>query len=595
MSGRHDWPHSRLASGCRAQAGEGDDGAMRQERDQGLFSAVVAVAAGLELGATLRRIVQAAVDLVDAQYGALGVLGADGHLVDFVHVGVDAETAARIGPLPSGKGVIGLLISHPVPIRIDDLSSHPASIGFPDGHPPMSSFLGVPVRVRGEVFGNLYLTQKRGGEQFTPEDERTVMALAAAAAVAIENARLYENSRKRQAWLEGVAEISNAVLSGASVEGVLATVAHRVRALLGADVAVILQPSDGGEFTIDVVDVTPEGSLQRSGESRWSVHRSRRRHERPLAFDGLGQSWLGRQVHPIEVIVQACRSAQPILGGRCVMDVDQPRTFGSALAAPMVSEEGVLAVLLLLWDENAGPPGRDAVAMAGSFAAQVAVILVLARARQAHERLVVFEDRDRIARDLHDLVIQRLFATGMLLQGTCRIAELDEAVERRLSKAVDELDETIREIRQTIFALHEPIDGPVTGLRSRVLREAAQSSSSLGFDPAVRFIGAVDTMVPDPVSDHLVAALREALANAAKHAQAKRVDVTLQASAAEVILLVSDDGVGIAPEGPGRLSGVANLLARARELGGDCVISRASDEGGTRLEWRVPLVEADPS
>ena len=564
---------------------------MKHERDQGLFSAVVAVAAGLELGATLRRIVQAAVDLVDAQYGALGVLGADGQLVDFVHVGIDADSAARIGPLPSGKGIIGLLISHPVPIRIDDLSTHPASAGFPEGHPPMSSFLGVPVRVRGEVFGNLYLTSKRGGAQFTTEDERTVMALAAAAAVAIENARLYESSRKRQAWLEGVAEISNAVLSGSQVEEVLPTVASRVRALLMADVAIILQPSPGGEFTIDVVDVAPEGIQQRTGESRWSVHRSRRRQGRSSAFEGLAESWLGCQIKPIDVIVEACATAQPVLGGPCEIEVDLPRAFGSAIAAPMVSEEGVLAVLLLLWDEDAAAPGREAVEMAGAFAAQVAVILVLARARQAHERLVVFEDRDRIARDLHDLVIQRLFATGMLLQGTSRIAELDEAVEARLSKAVDELDETIREIRQTIFALHEPVDGPATGLRGRVLREAAQSAASLGFDPAVRFLGPVDSMVPHQVSEHVVAALREALANSAKHAGAKRVDVILQADGSEVTLLVSDDGVGVSTAGPSRLSGVANLLARAQELGGTCMISRVSDEGGTRLEWRVPLVD----
>lgn len=258
----------------------------------------------------------------------------------------------------------------------------------------------------------------------------------------------------------------------------------------------------------------------------------------------------------------------------------------------MVSEDGVLAVLMLLWDEDAAIPGRDSVEMAGSFAAQVAVILVLARARQAHEQLVVVEERDRIARDLHDLVIQRLFATGMMLQGTSRIAVLEEAVEQRLSKAVDELDETIREIRQTIFALHEPMDGSDASLRGRVLREAEQSAASLGFEPSVRFIGAVDTLVPDSVSEHLVAALREALANAAKHADARQVDVTLQAAGTEVTLVVEDDGVGLSMNGASRLSGVANLRTRAADLGGTCEIGRLSDEGGTRLEWRVPLVEA---
>lgn len=563
---------------------------VQSEQDQGLFAAVVAVAAGLELGATLRRIVSAAVDLVDAQYGALGVLGAHGDLVDFVHVGIDAEAATQIGPLPSGKGVLGLLISHPVPIRIDDLSMHPAAAGFPDHHPQMSSFLGVPVRVRGEVFGNLYLTQKRGGAAFTASDERTVMALAAAAAVAIENARLYESSRRRQAWLEGVAEAANAVLSGADVDEVLPTIARRLRGLLLADAAVVLQPAPGGAFTIDVVDVAPEGSHLRSSESRWSVHRSRRRQQRSTSFDGLAASWLGRGLPSHGVIDQALSTGQVALAAGCTFDVDGPRAFGPVLAAPMVSDEGVLAMVLLLWDQDAALPGREAVDLAGTFASQVALTLVLARARQAHEQLVVWQDRDRIARDLHDLVIQRLFATGMLLQGTARLAELEPVVEQRLNKAVDELDETIREIRQTIFALHEPLDGPSWGLRSRILREAEQSSSSLGFNPRVRFVGPIDTLVHAHVSEHLVAALREALANSAKHGRATAVDVTVEANASEISLLVVDDGVGVSPAGSSRLSGVANLGARARELGGSCAVERVSDAGGTRLRWRVPLV-----
>jgi signal transduction histidine kinase len=562
---------------------------VRQEREHGLFAAVVAVAAGLELGATLRRIVQAAVDLVDAQYGALGVLGSDGNLVDFVHVGVDAQTAAQIGPLPTGEGILGLLISHPVPIRIDDLSRHPASVGFPEGHPRMDSFLGVPVRVRGEVFGNLYLAQKRNGATFTAEDERTVMALAAAAAVAIENARLYESSRKRQSWLEGVAEISNAVLSGADVEEVLPTVARRVRALLMADAAVVMQPDASGELRVDVVDVAGEGSQQRTAESRWSVYRSRRRQPRSAAFAGLAAGWLGQVMPAVEVVQRARTMGQVYQVQSCAIEIDHPRAFGPTLVAPMVSDEGVIALLLLMWDLDADPPGSESTQMAASFAAQVAVTLVLARARQARERLMVLEDRDRIARDLHDLVIQRLFATGMLLEGTSRLSQVDETIGQRLGRAVDELDETIREIRQTIFALQEPIDGPVSGLRGRVLREAHNSAAVLGFDPSVHFSGPVDSLVVPLVSDHLVAALREALANVAKHASAGRVEVTVSAQVDEVSLLVTDDGVGVSATGPSRLSGVANLRSRAGELGGACTIERVNAAGGTRLCWRVPL------
>lgn len=561
---------------------------MRQESDQGLFAAVVAVAAGLELGATLRRIVQAAVDLVDAQYGALGVLGSDGRLVDFVYVGVDAQTAAEIGPLPTGDGILGLLISHPVPIRIDDLSRHPASIGFPSGHPLMTSFLGVPVRVRGEVFGNLYLAQKRNLATFTAEDERTVMALAAAAAVAIENARLYESSRKRQAWLEGVAELANAVLSGAGADEVLPLIARRVRELMSADAAVLLRPVASGGLVVDAVDVADEGSAQRSTQSRWSVHRSRRRQPRSGAFDAL-QGWLGQPFDHVDVVEQAWHTRQTAQMSACLVEIDRPRNFGPVVAAPMVGDEGVLGIAFLLWDQDAAAPGTEAVELATTFASQVALTLVLAGARQAHERLVVYQDRDRIARDLHDLVIQRLFATGMLLQGTSRAAELDASVTQRIDKAVDELDETIREIRQTIFALHEPLDGPATGPRGRILREATQAAAGLGFEPAVRFIGPIDSLVPVSVCDHLIAALREGLANVAKHAHASSVEILVQAGGDEVRLLVVDDGVGIAPDGPSRLSGVQNLRARATELGGVCDLTQDNGSGGTRLEWRVPL------
>jgi len=562
---------------------------VRQDPDQGLFAAVVAVAAGLELGATLRRIVQAAVDLVDAQYGALGVLGSDGNLVDFVHVGVDAQTAAEIGPLPTGEGILGLLIRHPMPIRIDNLGSHPASVGFPPGHPQMSSFLGVPVRVRGDVFGNLYLANKRDGEAFTSEDERTVMALAAAAAVAIENARLYESSRKRQAWLEGVAELSTAVLSGVQIEQVLPIVTRSIRNLVIADAAIFLQPLAGDRLCVQVVDASDTASQQRITQSRWSVHRSRRRDGRTESLTGLAEGWLGRDLDPTQVMVQSLATGQVALVPNGTIDLDHPRAFGPMLAAPLVADEGPLGLLLLLWDQDASPPGSESVELASSFAAQVALTLVLARARQAHERLLVYEDRDRIARDLHDLVIQRLFATGMLLQGAARIAELDEAVIQRLDKAVDELDETIREIRQTIFALHEPGHGPATGVRGRILREAGQATAGLGFEPAIRFNGPIDSLVTPLAADHLIAALREALANVAKHARATTVDVVVQARGDQVSVHVVDDGVGVQVGGPARISGLGNLRARAEELGGTCVVERVGQAGGTRLVWRVPL------
>lgn len=561
---------------------------MGDGRDSGLFAAVVSVAAGLELGATLRRIVKAAVDLVDAEYGALGVLGPDGKVVDFIHVGIDPGIAESIGPLPTGKGILGLLVQHPVPIRLDRLSDHPASSGFPPGHPPMQSFLGVPVRVRGEVFGNLYLTEKRGATGFNAEDERTVMALAAAAAVAIENARLYERSRQRERWQEAVAAIANAVLSGADGADVLPVISERVRALTGADAALVAMPDPLGRLVIEVVSVGPEGEDARAAQTRWSVHRSRPRTPRTAAFDGLERGLLGQPLTGSEQIEAALESRATLLTGQVTLDLDTPREFASMLALPMLAVDRTLGVVLLLWDIGAGVVPRDVVELAESFAAQAAVTLILAEARYEQGRLAVYEDRDRIARDLHDLVIQRLFATGMQLQGAMRTPGLDDGVRERMSRAVDEMDETIREIRQTIFALHEPSSGPSTGLRGRILRETAQAAALLGFEPSVRFTGVIDAMVADTTADHLIAALREALTNAARHAQAGRVEVVVEVIGSEVMLVVTDDGVGVPFDGSGRRSGVANLNARAMGLGGSCSLERVSDNGGTRLIWRVP-------
>lgn len=555
----------------------------QHDREQGLFTAVVSVAAGLELSSTLRRIVQAAVDLVDATYGALGVLGPDGRIGEFVHVGIDTFTAEEIGDLPSGRGILGLLIDHPVPIRLEELASHPASVGFPDHHPPMTSFLGVPVRVRGEVFGNLYLTQKRSGAAFTVEDERTVMALAAAAAVAIENARLFERTRTRERWQQAVADIATAVLGGSEADEVLALIANRARSLTGADVVFLALKEDEG-LAVEIVDgrTDPERGGPRESDARSATAQA--------VLDCVS-SWPDQRL-PEDSIVHAVlnsRQTQILSTGEGVIACADHGSLGPALLVPLSTAERNLGVLVLVWSDPHDFIPQDMVDLAGSFGSQAAVTLVLAEARREHERLAVYEDRDRIARDLHDLVIQRLFATGMMLQGTTRIDDVPAAAAERVSRAVDELDETIKEIRQTIFALHEPVDGPTSSARGRVLRETSQSAALLGFEPAVRFTGPVDSMLAPEVTEHLVAALREALTNAAKHADARRVEVIVQIEGGDVVLVVTDDGVGIADDGVGRRSGVANIDSRAHELGGSCRLERVSADGGTRLTWRAPL------
>lgn len=564
-------------------------GPVKRERGFGLFSPSVGIAGGRDLSSTLQRIVQAAVDLTSATYGALGVLGTDGRLTEFINVGMAHATVEQLGTPPQGRGILGLLIEDPVAIRLEDLSTHPASVGFPVGHPPMHSFLGVPVRVRGEVFGNLYLTEKQQGAFFTKEDEQLVTALAVAAAVAIENAQLYESSRRREEWQQAVAEIATTVLSSSDGEQIIPLIAMHARTIAGADACIVAIPDSQGNLIAEVVDEYDLHKIFRSPEPRWAMQRDRPRTLRSDSFDGLARGWIGQEI-PLDSVLHRVMAQGEVEQQRdAVLDIDRPRTFGSVISIPMMHEEQAIAVFALIWDIDVQSPNQDALDAVESFAAQAALSMVLAEAQHEHERLALYEDRDRIARDLHDLVIQRLFATGMSLQGASRLGKLDPVVEARISDAVDALDETIREIRQTIFALHEPTTGPSSGVRGRVLREMTQSASVLGFQPAVRFIGPVDSVVSDRLSEHMMAVLREALSNAMKHAQAGHIEVTVEVNTTIVVLTVTDDGVGVDEDGPTHMSGVANLYSRAQDLGGSCLLERVTDSGGTRLIWLVPL------
>jgi len=502
---------------------------------QRLLEAVVAVAAGLELGQTLRRIVQVAADLVQARYGALGVISPAGGLSEFVVVGLDREQLAVLDHPPVGRGVLGLIIDDPRPLRLDDVMVHPLAAGYPPGHPPMHTFLGVPVRVRGEVYGNLYLTEKQDGGHFTAVDEQVVVALAAAAGVAIENARLYAEAQMRASWLRASSEIATSVLRGVGTDDVLALIATRSREAARANLAAIALPSG------------PDQKMR-------FVHAS-----------GL--------------------KAQDIIG-RTTDEVPDDET--PAMVVPMVTGSRTLGMLLLAIRPDGRTLTSEERVMAQAFADQAALALTLAEAQHEHERLAILEDRDRIGRDLHDLVIQRLFATGMMLEGARRLVD-DPSVEGRIDRAVQELDATILEVRSTIFALHESgLDEP-TGLRGRLLREVGAAAHGLGFEPTCRFDGLVDSVVPAETGEQLGAALREALSNVSRHAKARWARVSVSVDDRDVVLIVTDDGVGISAAGE-RRSGLANLQRRAEDLGGSFRIEAVGDDGsGTRLVWRVPV------
>ncbi len=541
-----------------------------RDRMRGLLEAVVAIGSGLDLESTLRRIVETAVGLVDATYGALGVIGeGEGErLAEFIPVGLTQDEIARIHHWPEGRGLLGLLIDDSRPLRLTTIASHPASSGFPDGHPPMRGFLGVPVRVRDEVFGNLYLTNKRSGGAFTEDDEAVLVALGAAAGVAVENARLYDAARRQQRWIQASAEVTTRLLSGAEPGEVLAGVTRQARELSGADLAVLALPDEGGRgLTITYAD----------GDGADAT--------RGLVLPA-GQSLSGEVLATGEPVTSAdfATDERAARAARGAMS-----QIGPAIVFPLGAPGNVRGVLTV-GRRHGKPPFPQAQAdVVASFAAQAGVALELAASRAESNRLSLYEDRDRIARDLHDLVIQRLYATGMSLEGTMPMITRPE-VASRITNAVDAMDETIKEIRSTIFQL-QARDAPAgPDLRSEILALVEETTDVLGFAPSLRLGAGLGGEISPVVTEQTLAALREALSNAARHAHASRVDVIVDARPDGMLVVqVTDDGTGI-PDG-GRRSGLRNLAIRAEKLGGELRLEPA-DPGapapGTRLEWRVP-------
>ncbi len=554
-----------LLEGLQAQVAQ-----VRATRDRvhTLLDAVLAIGSGLDLDVVLRRITESAVALVDAEYGALGVVGEGGRIKQFITVGVDEETIRRIGRYPEGRGILGLLIREPKPLRLADLGGHAESVGFPEGHPPMTTFLGAPVRVRDRVFGNLYLTDKRGGAQFDDEDEAVLRTLAAAAGVAIDNARLYEDTRRREQWLAASSDLTRSLLSGTDPDQVLHQVATTVRTLAGADVVTVAVPFDGGdELVIEAAD--GRGAEQVRGLV-------------------LPATTLAAKVyHSNERIISSALSHEPQEGGGSAARLD----LGAGFLLPLGGREHVRGVL-----QVANLPGGEefseaTMTMISGFADQAALALEIAEHRREAEQLLVLTERDRIARDLHDLAIQRLFASGLTLNSVLgRLTDRPELA-GRVQRVVDDLDDTIKTVRTTIYALRERdrADGR-SGLRATLLSETDQAAETLGFSPALRMTGLLDTDVPAGHADQLPAVLREALSNAARHAHATAVEVTAETDGTRLRLRVADNGRGIDPAVT-RRSGLDNLRRRATDLGGSLTIT-PNEPSGTVVEWTVPLPSA---
>ena len=518
-----DEVQERLATVARTQA-----------RVQELLDAVLSISTGLDLDATLRRIVESAARLVDARYGALGVLrtGGDGFVGTapgaFVTVGTDDEQAAVVGAGPAGP---------------------------PPQDPPARTSLGVPVLVRGEVFGNLRMTGRRTG-RFTAEDEAVLVALAGAAGVAIDNARLYAEGEVRRRWLAAVADVRAELLGGLAPEDAFRLVVERVAGLTSADGAWLARRDPG------------------QAGYRVQARAGLEPHTEVLVADGPVLQALSRAAGRTETAVALDLSTAGAAGAG---------PWGPAVAVPMHAVDSAEAVLVVCRRAGREPFDPALAPLISSFADQVALALDMAARQQVARQRDVYADRDRIARDLHDHVIQRLFAVGLSLQAVqTRVAEPDVAA--RVRAVVDQLDETVRDIRTTIFDLHTTGGDPGGSLRRRVL-DITTAGAGTALAPTVRTSGAVDALVTGELAADVEAVVREGVSNAARHAGAARVTVTLDVGE-QVVVEVVDDGRGIDPTVA--RSGLRNLDDRARRRGGACAV-RALAGGGTLLRWHVPL------
>ncbi|WP_315098068.1 GAF domain-containing protein [uncultured Cellulomonas sp.] len=542
-----------------------------------LLGAILAVASELELATVLERFVQVSAELTGARYGALNVLDAHHTSTTFVFTGVPTAVAGALRTAPHAQGVLGQIPETGV-LRLADLREHPAFRGFPREHPPMGSFLGASVRVGSRVFGQLYLSEKAGG--FTQGDEDVVVSLAAAAGVAVANAQLYAEAERRERWLRAGQEITTMLLEGLDEEEALDHIAATALELAGADTAALALPGVGGELFIELA----------VGHASERILGARM----PLG----GRAWT--------VMTEGKGLITPSLSAARTVAVPVMRAFGPALYAPLRSSGQDMGVLILLRKIGATPFEDSDLATAESFAAQAALAYVLAGARHAQDLASLLEERERIARDLHDLAIQQLFATGMQLETVRRRAArgVDPTdLTAIVDEALDNVDASVRQIRQIVHELHDP--DAASGLVERLRREASLARTGLGFAPSfvVTLDGVtvveggveedqLDERVSPALTSDVVAVVREGLANAARHAHAASVTVHVSVRGAGplgiVLVEVQDDGVGL-PSVRERSSGTGNLVSRARQHRGTFSLGVSPDGRGTLLTWEAPL------
>ena len=538
--------------------------AARDQMEQ-LLRVIVEIGSDLDLDATLRRIILAARELTSAPYGAVAVCDSEGDLISFVHGGMDADTVRRIGHLPVGKGVLSVSLLDMPALRTDDLTAHPAADGFPEHHPPMRAFLGVPITIRGTVFGSLYLTHVEMGRVFSESDEVAARALALAAAVAIDNAQLFEREHTSVKWMEASREITTALLSAEPHHRPLQLIAERARVLTNAEQAIVLVPADADlpDAEIDTLVVSAAVGAHASEVIGGRV-----------PVDGSTSGVVFRSGKPL--ITEAL--SYPI---RAFTDVGQR----PAIVMPLCAHDQVAGVIVIARSAEQPPFDDSYLDLVSDFATHAAIALMLSSGREHARQLTIVAERERIAHDLHDHVIQRLFAAGMDLQGTVARVRSPE-ISDRLNRTLDDLQTIIEEIRTTIFQLKSR-SGNDGGFRHRIQRVVADLTENHDVVTTVRMHGPT-TAIGGELAEHAEAVTAEAVSNALRHSGASRL--TVEISVADMFVLdIIDDGCGIPADNP-RNSGLANMKYRAEQFGGSCEIT-SPPEGGTRVHWTAPLTD----
>jgi signal transduction histidine kinase len=534
-----------------------------RDRKDKLLEAGLTLASELSLPVVLQRIVDLAVDVTDARYGALGVIGDGDVLSEFITTGISEKQRKAIGPIPTGRGVLGLLIQNPKPLRLSNIADHAQSVGFPPNHPPMRSFLGAPVQAMGRVFGNIYLAEKRTAPEFSPDDEEALIMLATQAGVAIANATLYEEIRDRERWLGALRDITDKVLAGAPERELLESVAEHAKELAGADAATIITVTDTpGELAVAAAVGARASELR--GQSL------------PASGSISGAVMQSGHVLVIEDVSVDDRAFQPIVRiGR----------HGPAVFAPLRIPGGALGTLMVTRLKGAPRFEQRRVNLVETLADQASVAIEYARAQAELRRLGLMEERERIAKELHDGIIQSLFAVGMGLQGTALIAQSPET-STRIEGAVEELDRVIRDLRNYIFGLRPGILADrQLDQALKVLAEEMQSRSRIAVEVDVD--AAVAAALSGRSAD-IVQLTREALSNVARHARASHATVRLSRQGSNALLSIDDDGVGFDPRAGSVGNGMRNMRERAESLHGDLAVTSHNGEG-TKLSVTFPI------